>query len=244
MKNILIYAHPDRKFEEESINVTKIQIENMLDMGWKSQDIILLTNFPYEHQGIKSIVAGEDIYHSFSPWLAKIHGIVFLFEQGLLENDEIYFCHDFDYFQVASITESEIKEQLGQADVGLTDYGRVPRWHLSCAFFKKSAQDIFKLLLDTVLKTQMHSEEDALFMLTEADTKGIKSRIKKLNIRYNFWGGNIRSTYPMAEKPIKGIHFQPYYQDRLEFFMYGKNKIGKVLIDERLIKLLNKYGFK
>ena len=243
MKNILIYINPRKDFDELTKTLAKIQVDNMFYFGWKKEDIILVTNFPYEYNGVKAIIAPDSLYYPFDYTLAKITGIDFLFEQGLI-SDEIYFCHDFDHYQLCPITDDEIKLALGEADIGITDYGRVPRWHLSCIFFKKGSKDIFKLLIETVIKLQDHNEEDTLFMLTENDTNGIKKRISKLNITYNFWGGNIRSTYPMAEKPIKGAHFSPEYRDRLDFFMYGKNKLDKVLIDERLIKLFNKYGVK
>lgn len=243
MKNLLIYINPSRDFDEETKILAKIQIDNILDLGWRREDIILVTNFPYEYSGVKAIVAPDNLYASFNYTQAKINGIIFLFEQGLIGN-ELYFCHDFDHYQLHPITESEIELALGTADMGVTDYGRMPRWHLSCIFFKKSAGDIFQLLKDHVYKFKVHNEEDTLFMLTENDTNGIKKRIKKLNITYNFWGGNIRSTYKMADKPIKGVHFHPEHRDRLDFFMYGKNKINKILLDERLIKLFNKYGIK
>lgn len=54
MKNLLIYIHPDRKFVGESFSsetdvLPKIQIENSLKLGWKKEDILLVTNFPYEY---------------------------------------------------------------------------------------------------------------------------------------------------------------------------------------------------
>ena len=243
MKNLLIYAHPDRKFDDDTKDLAKIQIDNILDLGWKREDIILATNFQYEHNGVKAIIAPDTLFYTFNPTLAKIKGIVYLFEQGLI-SDGIYFCHDFDHYQAVPITEDEIEKELDGKDIAMADYGRVPRWHLSCIFFKKSSRDIFELLVETTIKSQMHNEEDAMLALTENNTNGIGDRIKKLNINYNFWGGNIRSTYPMADKPIKGVHFQPVHRDRLDFFMYGKNKINQILIDERLIKLFNKYGVK
>lgn len=243
MKNLLIYINPLKDFDEETKILAKIQIDNILDLGWKRQDIMFVTNFPYEYNGVKAMVFKENIPYLLEPSQNKISGILLLFELGLISNSELYFCHDFDHYQLHPISESEIELALDTADMGITDYGRVPRWHMSSIFFKKSARDIFELLKDTVMKLKMPNEEDALFMLTENNTQGVKKRIKKLNITYNFWGGNINSTYPMAEKPIKCVHFHPT-ADKVDFFMYGKNKVNKILINERLIKIFKKYGIK
>lgn len=243
MKNLLIYINPSKDFDEETKILAKVQIDNILDLGWKKEDIILVTNFPYEYCGVKAIDMGDDVCYLLEHWQNKIVGILFLFEQGLISSNELYFCHDFDHYQLHPITKSEIELALGTADMGVTDYGRMPRWHMSSLFFKSSSRDIFELIKKTVYEYKIRNEEDALFMLTENDPDGLGRRIKKLNITYNFWGGNIRSTYPMAEKPIRCAHFHPS-REGLDEFMYGKNKINQVLINERLIKLFNKYGIK
>ena len=180
MKNLLVYINPSKDFDEETKILAKIQVDNMRYFGWKKEDIILVTNFPYKYGGIKALDVSENVFYLVEHSQNKIVGILILFELGLIENDEIYFCHDFDHYQLYPITEDEIKLALGESDEGITDYGRVPRWHLSCIFFKKGARDIFKLLADTVIKLQIHNEEDALFMLTENDTNGIKKRISKI----------------------------------------------------------------
>ncbi len=244
MKNILVYIHPSKEFDhEETETLAKVQIDNMLDLGWERKDIILLTNFPYKYRGVKAIIADDKLYCSFNPTQAKINGILYLFEQGLVNSNEIYFCHDFDHYQLNPITEAEINEQLEISDIGITDYGRMPRWNLSCIFFKKTSQDIWKLLKDYVYKHKNHNEEEALMVLTEKNTQGINNRITKLNISYNLKHFNIRSTYPMADKPIKGVHFHPT-PDMIDFFFYGKNKINQVILNDRLIKIFNKHGIR
>lgn len=240
MKNLLIYVNPRQDFDEETKILAKIQIDNSLNLGWKKEDIILVTNFPYEYRGIKAFLVPGDTFCVYGATASKANVIVWLFENGIIKK-ELYWNHDFDAYQLVALAESEL--DLEDADMALADYGRMPRWHTSSVFFKQTAVDIFKLIKETVYEFKLHNEEDALFMLTENNTQEIGKRIKKINITYNFWGGNIKSTYPMADKPLKCVHFHPDSYG-LDEFMYGKNKINKILIDDRLIKLFNKHGLK
>ena len=55
MKNLLIYITPNG-FDTESEKLAKLQIDNSLELGWKKEDMLFVTSFPYEYRGIKSIV--------------------------------------------------------------------------------------------------------------------------------------------------------------------------------------------
>ncbi len=252
MKNLLIYINPRKDFNEESKVMVKIQIDNSLDLGWKREDIMLFTNFPYEYNGVKSLVVSDDNFCFSDPLSTKTSTIPSLIKQTLIKKGEIYWAHDLDAFQNEIITESEL--ELGTAEMGITDKGRVPVWNLGSIFFKSTADTVVKLKTD---------EENALWLLcgndvpdqagtivlngyTQKDIPGLKNinqRIKKINISYNFRTWNIRSTIKMAVKPIRAVHF-PLMKDQVDFFMYGKNKINTVLMSERLIKIFHKHGIK
>ena len=95
MKNLMIYVNPSKHFgKEEKISV-EIQIENSLDLGWKAEDIILATNFPYEYSGVKSIWVSDDNYCVYHPPVSKLNAIIDLFKQKLIESGEIYWYHGF-----------------------------------------------------------------------------------------------------------------------------------------------------
>jgi hypothetical protein len=54
MKNLLIHINPVSKiFSPEHEDLTRIQIDNSLELRWKKEEILLVTNFPYEYRGIK-----------------------------------------------------------------------------------------------------------------------------------------------------------------------------------------------
>jgi hypothetical protein len=136
MKNLLIYINPERKFNTENSNYIKIQIDNSLDY-WKKEDILLVTNFPYEYKGVKAVVVPDDLYCQSSPCIIKINVIVYLLENKLL--DELAWFHDTEAWQVAPLDLRLDKE------LGLTDYGWDRKWNGGSIFFQPSTLDIFKL---------------------------------------------------------------------------------------------------
>jgi hypothetical protein len=52
MKNLLIYISPEHKFLPEYDKLVRIQIDNSLELGWKKEDIMLVTNFIFEYNGV------------------------------------------------------------------------------------------------------------------------------------------------------------------------------------------------
>ena len=140
MKNLLIYIHPRKDFDDEGKVAIKIQIDNSLDLGWKREDIILLTNFPYEYRRIKSLVVPDDNYCSFFPQAGKNIPIIYLFEKGFVKNGELWWSHDLDAFQLCEITESDL--EVGNETDILLPVGHSPIWSTGSFFFKNSSRDI------------------------------------------------------------------------------------------------------
>lgn len=271
MKNLLIYINPSKYFDDEGKIAIKIQIDNSLDLGWKKEDIMLVTNFPYEYNGVKSLVIPGDNYCIFSPTASKINSIVYLFKEKLIKKGEIYWFHDLDAFQLSWISESELAMDK-KTDILIPDFGRLPGWSTGSFLFKYSSEDIFNWTRDLIYKYGTE-EESALLILTGHDTpidyenkiwikgytsnempeiKDINKRIKKLNISYNFHSFNVRSNYAAAIKPIRVAHFhfmkpvnpENPRPDQIDFFLRGINKIGVQIVPERLIKIFHKHGIK
>lgn len=272
MKNLFVYIHPHKDFGDEEKITVKIQIDNSLDLGWKRQDLLLVTNFPYEYNGIKAIEVSGENYAPFVPQVSKINTIVDLFEKGFIERGQLYWFHDLDVFQNEVITEAEL--ELETVDMGLCDKGRMPQWDTGSFFFKENSKDIFSWIKEVAYKFKIN-EELALMALTTnnilwasearheetigdrvipaniAGAENINKRVKKINISYNFVGWNIRSVYPMAIKPIRAVHFHPFGANIypggvnvLDFFIRDKNKISVQLVSDRLLRIFGRYGIK
>ena len=205
MKNLLIYLNPEKKFDNESARYIKIQIENSLKF-WKKEDIVLATNFPYEHLTIKAILVPNDLCCEFEPRNSKGNGLIYLLENEIL--DESAWLHDLEAFQISPIALTFEK------DLGLTDYGWKQKWNTGSIFLKPSAIDIFRKLQEGVYEKKA-PDEPILWNLYRSNFNDIQNRCKRLNITYNLGMRYHDITIPMAEKPIKVLHFHPYRHNKL-----------------------------
>jgi len=247
MKNLLIYINDRKWFNKENEIFFKIQIDNSLELGWKPKDIVFIANFDYEYNGVKSLLVPDNICCEGWEKSTKTMATIYLFDNNLI-HDDIYWCHDLDAWQLEPISEEEL--DLNK-DVGFCDYGRKPMWQLGSYFFKNTAGDIFRDIANRVkpgydLSGHEYNDEYALLSLTYNNINGINNRIKRMNITYDFGMRKIELCYQKANKPLKVLHFYPYLKsmNTLKIAMYGKNRINKPLMNERLIKIFKKYGIK
>lgn len=239
MKNLLIYTGPNKKFSKEDQVLVKIQIDNSLDLGWKKEDIILATDFPFTYRGVTSLVLPDGLYYDFDKNANKVPVIIHLITNKLITENQLYWSHDLDAYENSKITEQELG--LENYDLGLTHYGYKPQWQFGSLFFKSTSKDIFKLLSTSILE-RPHFSRNNEKELTRLIKRGKidQSRYKKLNPTYNFMKKYIQTMYREAEKPLKVLHFRP--SDALSIFMHGKNRLKIPLMSERLIKIFNKHG--
>lgn len=258
MKNLLIYLNPSKKFTEntwanESELLIKVQIDNSLALGWKPEDVILVTNFDYEYNGIKSMVVPDELFCSLKPTATKILVILHLFDKGLIGPD-LYWYHDIDAFQLEKISKEEL--YLGNSPFALTDYGKTTinesrdrRWSTGTIFFTKESEFIFRLIKDKIYQYRAN-EEVALLALTRRNRGNMNAVIKKLNITYNLATRkrDVSACYEIADKPLKVIHFHPFDKrevelgnDNIGVCVLGKNRLNKVLVNERIINLFHKH---
>ena len=235
MKNLLIYINPNG-ISKNADTLAKMQIENMLELGWKKEDIIFITNFPYEYMGVKSFEVDDSYFFAPDPASLKCFAISKLFENNLIFKDDLYWMHDMDHFQQLPFTEKEITDLMGDCDFALCDYGRRYKFNCGSIFFRKSAGDIFKKIRDIMIEERKENprceEERALMILFDnnkawayrssigaenepvsagrTDTAEIKKRIKRMPITYNFADYNFVSCWRMCDGKPKTAHFNPF----------------------------------
>lgn len=252
MKNLLIYVNPEKNFDDEHQKLIKIQIENSLELGWKSEDILLITNFSYEFMGVKAIEIGDEHYCKLFRQATKVDVMVYLFNIGFIK-DDLYWLHDLDAYQQERIDEKEL--ELEGVDIGLTDYGRNERWNGGSMFIKKEIKDFYYEVKDKMYRDNeknkgiWKNEEDVLMELTNENYNNVNSRIKRLNITYNFGIKRMKECYEKStHKPPKVLHFHPdrIYRGwgRALDIVKGNNELGHPIMTESLIKIFNKYGYR
>lgn len=245
MQNLMIYINPAKKFDSEKADLVKVQIENSLALGWPKKDIMLVTNFDYEYEGVKALKIPDSLFCEIHDKASKINAIFYLLENNLIQNGVLYWFHDFDAFQTAKITEKELG--LDTADIGLCDYGWKPFWNTGSIFFKVGAYKIFEWTLNELYGYKLKNEEVALTRLTDRNYKNMNQRIKRMNVTYDFpacLSGMIRmvANYKIADKPIRVMHFHPFYRgvNYLEKNCID-NPLGKPLIPKKLQKIFKKH---
>jgi hypothetical protein len=240
MKNVLVYITPNKCFDKERELLARIQIDNSLELGWKPEDILIVTNYDYEYNGVKSVYADVSNFCASRPRSIKTSIVPYLIDHGIVKPGEIYWDHDFDAYQMSPITDEELG--LDGFDGGLTDYGWRPRWCMGSYFFKDTAKDVFQKARDIVFKD---IEDETAFVELTQDPK-IAKRFKRMNITYNFGMRNVEINWKIATQPIRVVHFHPWYRwvNTLDIFMYGKNPLGFPILNDRLKKLLVEHGVK
>src|SRR6185369_8245989 len=144
MNNLLIYLNPSKKFDDHnSQKLVEVQIDNCLRFI-KPQELLFVTNFPYEYHGIKSSVIPDHVFCEVDPRASKVTAVLYLLEHNLLPG--LTWVHDLDAFQLAPIEISLEK------DFGVADYGYKAYWNLGSIFIKPAAIDIYSWLRDEVYK--------------------------------------------------------------------------------------------
>lgn len=242
MKNVLIYVHPSKQFSGGD-TLARIQIDNSYRIGWKPRDILLLTNFYWEYNGVRALRIDDKYFCDFRPRSINTIAVPSVFDLGLVEKGEIYWVHDFDAYQEAPIT-NELLDLT--AEVGLTTYGWSPKWCLGSFFFTHTAKDFFQAIRDKIYEIQ-NEDERALRELTRSNHPIVHNRYQVLNITYNFGMRNVSYNYSIADKPIRVVHFHPDCRRGViakDVFFYGKNELGFPLITDGLREVFRTHGIK
>lgn len=229
----MIFVDPIKKFNDEHVDLARIQIDNSLALGWKIEDILIVTNFEYEYRGVEAFIVGDDCYYGKNNFYmsTKIPVIIRLFEMGKIKEGEIYWFHDFDAFELSPLKEEDLG--LDGYDAGFTSHGWKKLWNAGSFFFKTGSKDIFEQILHQMDSLNI-DEQDALTYIWDKDVKGINKRYKLLNNTYNIGIYKTQYLINQADLPIRVAHFHPHKKRHLEIF--------RDVLPERLMIIFNSYG--
>jgi hypothetical protein len=118
MKNVVVYTiHDDlskswKRAENKlnAINYINFQIENSLRVGWKKEDICIITNFQHSFMGVDVIALNDEYFSGFlGSCMCKYIGVRYALNAY---NDSVY-LKDHDCFEITKVPGEEI---LGNYD--------------------------------------------------------------------------------------------------------------------------------
>jgi len=233
MKNLLIFINPIKNFYAWYEALCKIQIENSLLLGWKKEDILLVTNFDYEYGGIKSLVVNDSLYCVPRRRASKINVIYYLLDNEIIK--DLCWFHDFDAYQLQPFT--EIESEIDGLDIAMTDYGWCTRSNTASFFFKPGAKDIMGRVRDTVYRYRTN-EETSLDVLIRRNMNNINNRYKKLNCTYSLGGKRLSDhllSLEKAIKPLKVININPRSGEFFERY--------RPFMSNELLSIFKRHGF-
>jgi hypothetical protein len=205
----------------------KAQIENSVELGWTTEDIILLTNFDYEFMGVKA--KAVSLNHSCLTG-SKMFAVYALFKDGSLK-DEIW-VHDLDAWQNVWFDCPEFK------DVGICEYSR-PTFNGGSVFYKPSARDITEAIVSVLRANREAREEPTIDKVLRACT--YKHRVTVLNPTYNVGCSGFVERYLKSHKPIHVCHFHPHNRIAVETHLLDRNGLNVKSVGRRLERLIRKY---
>jgi len=217
-----------RYFFEKMETMLQAQIDNMLELGWRIEDIILLTNFNFEFMGIKAEVIE---LNDFCLTGSKLFALRWLFENSKIE--DIVWAHDIDAW--ANIW---FDCPVFEGDVGCVQYSN-PKFNGGSIFWKPEAKDIVNEIIKILTEEKAKSEEPTLNKIFKSEK--YKNRISILNSTYNVGCSGFAPRYERSLKPIRVCHFHPNNSVAWEIFAHDRDGIGEIAVTVRLEKLLRKY---
>jgi len=225
MKNLTVLNFREKCHHslDSLLLLVKAQIENSLELGWKSEDIIILSNIDFEYMGIKPIIIP---LNDFCFTGSKMFGVKYLFENGC---KDVVWSHDLDAWQNVEFNCPEFK------DVGYAQYSR-PKVNGGSLFWKPESIDIIDRIVAHLLKKKERKEEPTLNYIL----RKYPNRVSTLNYTYNVGCSGFIKRYNKSIKPIHVCHFHP--TNKLAWETHALNRTGcGISISYRLEKLIRQY---
>jgi hypothetical protein len=239
VKNLLLYIVEDRGADLDGVRrMLALQVDNSLDLGWAVDDVLLYTNFEFDHRDVEALVvepgrrprtARATSFHKTECILRALDGI---------GDDEVIWYHDADAFQLVPFADSPL-----DADLAFCLYSTRERLLVQggSLFFTSRARPVFDYVFDQLTNHRCRKDE---FALTDATARPeLAGAFQLLDYSYNLGGTDFELRFQLADRPVKVAHFHPERAEHLACFVGGRNGLGVVPLDERFVGLLERHGF-
>lgn len=137
---------------ERGHNYLRLQIDNSLRLGWDKSDIIPITNFPFEHMGVKAYEVESDNC-KWSAFANRMVAVNEMIQRGIIEDN--FWVHDLDAYQLQPFVFPKECKDVGFAKHAV---GRNKPQGAS-AFYRKEAFDIVDVVARMIMLFRPPLEE-------------------------------------------------------------------------------------
>jgi len=207
----------------------KANIANSLELGWKREDIFVISNVKMEYKGVETIIAP---LNDFCLTGSKMFGLKWFLENNSFDPDEVIWASDTDCWQDTWFDCPDFK------DVGACHYSR-PKFNGGSVFWRPRAIDIINEIIEILEKEKLKKEEPTLNRVFKSHK--YVNRITVLNYTYNVGCSGYYERYTKSDKPVRVCHFHPYNRIAWETHCLDRNGMEIKGISDRLEKLIRKY---
>jgi len=232
MKNLMVAnsQRRNKRYSADSMTVLiNAQIENSLNLHWKSRDVLVLGNFKYRYMDVKVKTINLNT-HCFTG--SKMWGVKWVKDNWYEGKKVTIWAHDLDAWQNVEFKEPKF------AHVGIAQYSNT-KYNGGSIFWRlPEANDLIDLICSELDKGQ-EREEPTLNRILRL--KEYKKRVTVLNNTFNVGCSGFVKRYQRSEKPIHVCHFHPYNRLAWETHALDRNKLGEISITPRLEALIRKY---
>lgn len=236
MKNVIVYnkvttdKFGGKRNDHLIDSYLRAQIENSLYYGWAINDIIIATNFEFEHRGVKNIELTDICYDN--GFNNKWYGIRELFHKHFKEP---CWMHDYDNWQIGTIEFPQFSEHIA----GCT-YVYSSSWNTASMFFKPECVNVLNYIYD-FLKLNAHikfnSDEDAICAIRTVPE--IVSYFANINQQYNVGMTKLNMRYDAAHKPVKVVGCKLLHPEEYNNIMTNYGHLN--LVPEHLQAIVKRY---
>jgi hypothetical protein len=238
MKNFIGYIIPEpiienggKKLAKRLRSVTrslKIQVENSLRLGWKKEDIVFVTNFEFEHMGVKAYI-NNDLIPTATRFLGKHYSLCWAMQRF----DDDWWVHDHDTWQLRPFGLPEMKTDICAYKFWGKKVGD------SSFFVKKEAKNIIKNFIDyTINEAERFKNRKGGEVYWYNFIIENKIPYDILDWAYALRRNKFEARYAAATKPIKAVHIKN--KRTLLGFYCGQNPVN-FQVSPEFVKIYRKY---
>jgi hypothetical protein len=230
VKNLIVAnCRPTGKTREPELRaLIQAQLENSRELGWAPEDLYVVTNLNVEGEAnIIRCPLNETCLTG-----SKMFALQYLFDQRLIQENDVWWAHDLDAWQNHPFTAPEF------LDIGLAEYS-TEKFNGGSIFLRGTARDLIFGIVSMIHHTRGLKEEPAINQILRSPL--CRHRVSTLNSTYNVGCSAYAIRYHRSIQPILVSHFHPTGSTSWRTHVDGVNPLGIPSVSPRLVDLLQRH---